>query len=66
MNTPVARGGARSLALSINRADEQMQMEENKIKPRAFLPAINTPACHILLGGAASFVLGPLGAVSAA
>ncbi|MGA2175708.1 MAG: OPT/YSL family transporter [Verrucomicrobiota bacterium] len=41
-------------------------MEENKIKPRTFLPKINTPAYHILLSCVAIFLLGPLGAISAA
>ena len=41
-------------------------MEDNKTKAWAFLPRINTPAYHILLACVAIFVLGPLGAVSAA
>lgn len=42
------------------------EMEDNKIKTWASLPKINTPAYHILLSCVAIFVLGPLGAVSAA
>ncbi|MGO8699920.1 MAG: OPT/YSL family transporter [Limisphaerales bacterium] len=41
-------------------------MEDNKTKSWAFLPRINTPAYHLLLSCVAIFVLGPLGAVSAA
>jgi uncharacterized oligopeptide transporter (OPT) family protein len=41
-------------------------MEDNKVKSRTFLPRINTPAYHILLSCVAIFLLGPLGAVSAA
>src|SRR5271155_1569763 len=35
-------------------------------KARRFLPAIGTPAYHLMLACAAIFVLGPLGGISAA
>ncbi|MCX7721615.1 MAG: OPT/YSL family transporter [Verrucomicrobiae bacterium] len=34
--------------------------------PKRFLPAVGTPAYHLMLAGVAMFVLGPLGGVSAA
>ena len=39
---------------------------ERKIKAWSFLPAINTPRYHLLLGAVAIFILGPLGGISAA
>ncbi|MGA2747655.1 MAG: OPT/YSL family transporter [Verrucomicrobiota bacterium] len=41
-------------------------MEQNEIRPKSFLPKINTPAYHVLLACVSIFILGPLGAVSAA
>jgi hypothetical protein len=39
---------------------------ERKIKAWSFLPPINTPKYHLLLGAVAIFILGPLGGISAA
>ena len=39
---------------------------DHTIKAWAFLPAINSPKYHLLLGAVAIFILGPLGAISAA
>jgi uncharacterized oligopeptide transporter (OPT) family protein len=39
---------------------------EGKTKAWSFLPPINTPKYHLLLGAVAIFILGPLGGISAA
>ena len=39
---------------------------DRKIKAWSFLPPINTPKYHLLLGAVALFILGPLGGISAA
>ncbi len=39
---------------------------DRKIKAWSFLPPINTPKYHLLLGAVTVFILGPLGAISAA
>jgi uncharacterized oligopeptide transporter (OPT) family protein len=39
---------------------------ERNIKAWSFLPPINTPKFHLLLGAVAIFILGPLGGISAA
>jgi uncharacterized membrane protein YqhA len=39
---------------------------DRKIKAWSFLPPINTPNYHLLLGAVAIFILGPLGGISAA
>jgi len=39
---------------------------ERKVKALSFLPPINTPKYHLLLGAVALFILGPLGGISAA
>jgi hypothetical protein len=39
---------------------------ERQIKAWSFLPPINTPKYHLLLGAVAIFILGPLGGISAA
>jgi hypothetical protein len=39
---------------------------DRKIKAWSFLPPINTPKYHLLLGAVTIFILGPLGAISAA
>src|SRR3954470_23264088 len=37
-----------------------------QMKPRSFLPRIESPGYHLLLGAVAIFILGPLGGISAA
>jgi len=39
---------------------------ERKVRAWSFLPPINTPKYHLLLGAVALFILGPLGGISAA
>jgi uncharacterized oligopeptide transporter (OPT) family protein len=39
---------------------------DRKIQAWSFLPSINTPKYHLLLGAVTIFILGPLGAISAA
>ena len=39
---------------------------DRRIKAWSFLPPINTPKYHLLLGAVTIFILGPLGAISAA
>src|SRR2546426_11567820 len=41
-------------------------LQSQSPRPRRFLPAIGSPAYHVMLGCVAIFILGPLGGVSAA
>ncbi len=40
--------------------------DTHSIKPKPYLPAINSPGYYVLLGAVAIFILGPLGGISSA